>query len=68
MIKGLYRTHDRLLGACVRVGWSAGDAAPMLKREIYEALEGAPAYDELPSREDYCDRGNPIEADPLEQA
>lgn len=68
MITGLYRTHDRLLGPCVRVGWSAGDAAPVLKREIYEALGGAPAYDQLPSREDYRDRGHPIETDPLELA
>lgn len=68
MITGLYRTHDRLLGACVRVSWSAGDAAPVLKREIYEALGGAPAYDELPSRGDYMDCGHSIETDPLEQA
>ena len=68
MITGLYRTHDRLLGACVRVGWSAGDAAPVLKREIYEALGGTPAYDQLPSREDYMDRPYHIDADPLELA
>lgn len=66
MINGLYRTRDRLLGVCVRVGWSAGDAAPVLKREIYEALGGQPAYDALPSRDEYLLRPHHLDADPLE--
>ena len=67
MITGLYRTHDRLLGACVRVSWSAGDAAPVLKREIYEELGGEPSYDSLPEREAYMQRRHHVDPDPLEE-
>ncbi|MFC3592247.1 hypothetical protein ACFOON_01300 [Novosphingobium piscinae] len=62
----MYRTRDRLLGDCVRVGWSAGDAAPVLRRDLYESLGGQPPYDQLPTREVYRRGANPIEPDPLE--
>ena len=68
MIRGLYHTHDRLLGLCVRVDWSAGDAAPMLRREMYEALGGQPAWDQLPARETYMQRLYHLQSDPFELA
>lgn len=48
MRRGLYRTYDSFLGECARVHEDAGDAAPYLKREIYELLGMKPDYDELP--------------------
>lgn len=48
MRRGLYRTYDNFLGECARVHEDAGDAAPYLKREIYELLGMKPDYDELP--------------------
>lgn len=48
MIRGLYRTWDRLLGDSVRVSWAAGDAAPVLRIDIYQALGGEPALETLP--------------------
>jgi len=54
MISGLYRTHDEFLGLCARVDRSAGDAAPLLKREIYEALGGQPKFDRLPTEEEFA--------------
>jgi len=48
MIRGVFRTTDPLLGKCVRVDDSAGDAAPLLKEAIYRDLGGLPGIDELP--------------------
>jgi arsenate reductase len=50
---GLYRMEEPELGERVRVRWAAGDGAPFLPREIYEALHFKPAFDALPSREEY---------------
>jgi len=48
MIRGLFRTTDAMLGDCVRVDKAAGDAAPLLRNEIYIALGGSPRLEELP--------------------
>lgn len=66
MIHGLYRTRDRLLGICARVSASAGDAAPVLTRELYEALGGEPPFDRLPPRDDYVRRHPGWREDPFE--
>lgn len=66
MIHGLYRTRDRLLGTCVRVSWSAGDAAPILSQEMYEALGGQPPAHELPTRAEYGRRHDGPAPDPFE--
>jgi len=68
MIKGLYRTQDVLLGACVRVDWSAGDAAPLLTEDIYRIMGGTPKLEDLMSRGDYLRSGRHCEAVPLELA
>lgn len=68
MIRGLYRTRDPLLGACARVDWSAGDAAPMLRQDLYEALGGQPPFHQLPGREAYMGRIHHLAADPFELA
>jgi len=51
--QGLYRTNDPLLGECARICWSAGDGAPFLRREIYEAVHFQPLYDALPTEEEF---------------
>ena len=66
MIRGLYRTTDRLLGGSVRVHWSAGDASPMLSCEVYRTLGGTPPAEELPTREEYLARHGHCADDPLE--
>lgn len=68
MIRGLYRTRDRLLGDCVRVHWSAGDAAPYLGVELYQALGGQPELTALPSREVYAGCPRAVSPDPFELA
>jgi hypothetical protein len=68
MIKGLYRTRDRLLGAAVRVHWSAGDAAPVVSESVYAAMGGVPELSALPSRADYCGTHQLQQDDPLELA
>ena len=67
MIRGLYKTRDRLMGDCARVDWSAGDAAPVLRKDIYEALGGRPAFDQLPQRDSYLSR-HTVDLDPFELA
>lgn len=54
--KGLYRVKLRGLGDCARTSYSAGDAAPFLDRETYEALEFQPPFDMLPSKSEYEER------------
>lgn len=66
MIRGLYRTTDRLLGSSIRVHWSAGDASPMLSCEVYRALGGQPAVEDLPTREQYREHAGRCASDPLE--
>jgi hypothetical protein len=51
--KGLYRTKDVFLGECARVNWEAGDAAPFLRKEIYDAVKCQPLFDALPTEEEY---------------
>lgn len=67
MIRGLYRTTDRLLGNSVRVHWSAGDASPMLSCEVYRELGGHPPAEHLPTREEYFAHAGRCASDPLEQ-
>lgn len=67
MVKGLYRTRDRLLGEAVRVHWSAGDAAPILSLAVYAAVNGQPEVRLLPTRGEYERRTNPFEPDPYEE-
>ena len=50
---GLYRTNEPDLGERARIRWAAGDGAPYLPREIYEALHFKPLFDTLPSKEEY---------------
>lgn len=50
---GLYRMVDRYVGECARTDRSAGDAAPFLPREIYQALHFEPRFDDLPTKEQY---------------
>lgn len=50
---GLYRMEEHGLGERARVRWAAGDGAPFLPREIYEALHLKPPFDALPTREEY---------------
>ena len=66
MIRGLYRTHDLLLGDVVRVHWSAGDAAPIVSEQVYVALDGHPALDALPNRTEYEKKTYLFEPDLLE--
>ncbi|MEP7223002.1 MAG: hypothetical protein ABI673_10105 [Novosphingobium sp.] len=54
MVRGLYRTHDILLGESVRVHWSAGDAAPIVSLSVYAQLGGKPDLADLPSHAEYC--------------
>ena len=67
-IRGLYRTRDMLLGECVRVHWSAGDAAPVLSPVFYRSLGGQPDIAELPDRETFLRSRTEYEGDPLEMA
>jgi len=48
IVRGLYRTRDSLLGDCVRVHWSGGDAAPLLPFQVYMAIGGKPGLAALP--------------------
>ena len=48
-IRGRFRTTDPLLGRCVHVDESAGDAAPLLPEAHYAALGGSPRLDDLPA-------------------
>jgi len=66
MIRGLYRTQDRLLGCSARVHWSAGDAAPIVSKVVYMELGGVPEWSLLPSRDDYANHTFALEPDPLE--
>jgi len=68
MIRGLYRTNDALLGPCVRVHWSAGDAAPVLAPDVYRALRGTPPIDDLPTRAMFGPGRSEEDVDPLELA
>lgn len=65
-IRGLYRTRDALLGAGVRVAWTAGDAAPVVSETVYEAMKGCPALSELPTAEQFYARGTGYRKDLLE--
>lgn len=56
MKKGLYRIELPGQGEYVRTHLSAGDAAPFLERDAYEALSFQPPYDALPSKEEYLSR------------
>lgn len=47
-IRGLYRVDDVWLGEGVHVEGDTGDAAPFLKRDIYEILGGYPPFEALP--------------------
>ena len=67
MVKGLYRTHDRLLGDAVRVHWSAGDAAPILSLNVYAAMSGEPPAQLLPTRDEYERRTHALDPDPFEE-
>jgi hypothetical protein len=67
MIKGLYRTYDRLLGDAVRVHWSAGDAAPILSLDVYAAMSGEPPAEGLPTRDEYECRTFAPDPDPFEE-
>ena len=49
-IRGFFRTSDPLLGRCVVVHDSAGDAAPLLSEAIYCALGGKPPVNQLPTK------------------
>ena len=66
MVRGLYRTHDPLLGETVRVHWSGGDAAPILSLEVYAALAGSPPVEALPTRAEYEGRTSWFTPDLLE--
>ena len=67
MVKGLYRTYDRLLGDAVRVHWSAGDAAPILSLGVYAVLKGEPPARLLPTRDEYERRTYSPDPDPFEE-
>lgn len=49
-IRGFFRTSDPLLGRCVVVHDSAGDAAPLLSEAIYASLGGKPPINQLPTK------------------
>jgi len=68
MIRGLYQTRDPLLGTCARVDSSAGDAAPMLRQDLYAALGGTPPFSQLPTRDAYMARDHHLASDPFELA
>lgn len=53
MIRGLCKVHDPWLGTGVRVDEAAGDASPFLTRELYEMLQGQPAFEALPQQSQY---------------
>ncbi len=53
MKKGLFRLSLRGLGEVARVHPGAGDAGPYLDRDAYELLNFDPAFDTLPSRDEY---------------
>jgi hypothetical protein len=45
---GLYRIHIGGIGECALVHRDAGDGAPFLPRDLYEALHFSPPFDALP--------------------
>jgi hypothetical protein len=45
---GLYRIHVDGIGECAVVHRDAGDGAPFLQRDLYEALHFSPPFDALP--------------------
>ncbi len=53
MKKGLYRFVLPHLGECARTHLRAGDGAPFLERSVYEALQFQPAFDALPTHDEY---------------
>lgn len=53
MKHGLYKTYDPLLGECAGTSPRAGDAYPLLSREMYETLGFSPLFDWLPQKEEY---------------
>lgn len=65
-VRGLYRTRDRLLGDCIHVHWSGGDAAPLVPVRIYAALGGRPPIEDLPDRTSSKTEGEYSEADAFE--
>lgn len=50
---GLYRTTTAEFGECARVHPDAGDCAPYLPPEIYDALCFKPAFADLPTLNEY---------------
>ena len=50
---GLFRTVKADGSEWARVRWAAGDAAPYLSRQMYQALHFAPPYETLPARSDF---------------
>lgn len=58
MKHGLYRTYDPFLGECAGVSRQAGDAYPLLRRDIYETMGFQPVFDWLPAKDEYV-RQNP---------
>lgn len=51
--RGLYRSMFPDLGECARVHPAAGDAAPYLTRELYEALHFKPRFHSLMTKDEY---------------
>jgi hypothetical protein len=58
---GLYRTTIDDLGECAIVDPDAGDGAPFLSRDVYEALGFLPHFDALPLIEDVAALGLLVE-------
>jgi hypothetical protein len=59
--KGRYQTRLDDLGECAIVDLAAGDGAPFLPREIYDALHFRPPFEDLPAIEDWEQLGLLIE-------
>jgi hypothetical protein len=57
---GQYRTTLDGIGECAIVHRDAGDGAPFLPRDIYEALDFLPTFDALPLVEDHAQLGLPV--------
>ena len=53
---GVYRVPRGNQSDLARIRWEAGDAAPFVSREIYEALHLQPHFDSLPTLDDYVRR------------
>jgi hypothetical protein len=54
---GQYRTTLDGIGECAIVHRDAGDGAPFLPRDIYEALQFLPTFDALPLVENHAQLG-----------